>query len=31
MIEDVMNENSGYYKSLLESLHNMNIFSKSNE
>ncbi|XP_012368081.1 L-amino-acid oxidase-like [Octodon degus] len=30
MIGDVMNENSGYYKSLLESLQNMNI-SKSDD
>uniref|UniRef100_A0A8C2YJD9 Amine oxidase n=2 Tax=Chinchilla lanigera TaxID=34839 RepID=A0A8C2YJD9_CHILA len=31
MIGDVMNENSGYYKSLLESLQNMNIFSKGDD
>lgn len=31
MIGDVMNENAGYYKSLLESLRNANIFSKSDE
>ncbi|XP_026253522.2 L-amino-acid oxidase-like [Urocitellus parryii] len=31
MIGDVMNENAGYYKSLLESLRNANIFSKSDD
>ncbi|KAG3282918.1 hypothetical protein H1C71_033499, partial [Ictidomys tridecemlineatus] len=31
MIGDVMNENAAYYKSLLESLRNANIFSKSDD
>uniref|UniRef100_A0A8D2CUD7 Amine oxidase n=1 Tax=Sciurus vulgaris TaxID=55149 RepID=A0A8D2CUD7_SCIVU len=31
MIGDVMNENAGYYKSLLESLRNADIFSKSDD
>lgn len=31
MIGDVMNEDAGYYKSLLESLRTDTIFLKSNE
>lgn len=31
MIGDVMNENAGYQKSLLESLRIASIFSKSDE
>jgi L-amino-acid oxidase len=31
MIGDIMNENAGYYKSLLESLRIASIFSKSDQ
>ena len=31
MIGDVMNENAGYYKSLLESLRIATLFSKSEQ